>query len=401
MADRVRLTKRLVDSLTIPEREIVLWDEALTGFGLRVKPTGVKSYLIQYRTKERRSCRVTLGRHGVLSPDEARRLAQQKLAAVLLGDDPARRRGTAQQEPSFSELAERYLRQHAATHKKPRSVLEDERLLKRLILPEFGRTPLSAITRAHVSTLHYRLAATPVQANRVLALLSKILNLAEAWELRADGSNPCRHVATYPEKSRERHLSREELGRLGQVLARAQESGTESPGPLMALRSIILTGARHGEILSLRWGEVDLERGILALPDSKTGAKQIVLPEPALEMLRSAPHHPGSPWVFPGRNPAKHLSTLSAIWHRLRAEAGIPDVRIHDLRHTYASTAVGLGLGLPVLAGLLGQTQLATTQRYAHLDFDPRRQAAEAVALELSKLLGSSPSTQSKQGICA
>lgn len=386
---RVRLTKRFVDALATPESELHLWDESLPGFGLRVRPSGVKSYMIRYRNYEGRSCRVTLGRHGILGPEEARRRAREKMATVLLGEDPAAEKHAIRKELKFAELAERYLREHAEIYKKSSSVREDRRLLETVILPRFGSERVSATTRADVTTLHYSLFATPVQANRALALLSKMFNLAEVWELRTDGTNPCRHLRKYPEKRRERYLSTPELIRLGDVLTAAEAGGTESPEAILAIRLILLTGARHNEVLTLRWEDVNMERGALTLPDSKTGRKEIILAAPTAQALEAASRKSGSPWVVPGKNPAKHLYSLSGPWLRLRRAAGIPDVRIHDLRHTFASTAVGLGLGLPVLAGLLGHTQLATTQRYAHLDLDPRRQAAEAVAGQLDQLLRS------------
>ena len=317
----------------------------------------------------------------------ARRLARRRLAAAVIGEDPAGEKQAVRQETRFSEFAQRYLRQHAEVHKKSRSVHEDRRLLDKVILPEFGPLRVSAITRRDVSALHYSLVDTPVMANRVLSLLSKMFNLAELWEFRPDGSNPCRHIRRYPERKRERYLSSQELISLGEVLAAAERDGTESAAVLLGLRLIVLTGARHGEVLTLRWKDVDVERGLLDLPDSKTGHKQIVLSGPTLRLLETAAAQALGPWVVPGKDPARHLYSLNSAWRRLRVAAGIPDVRIHDLRHTYASAAVGLGLSLSLLAGLLGQTQVATTERYAHLDLDPRRRAAEAIAGQLDLLL--------------
>ena len=384
---KVKLTKRYVDGLAAPERELFLWDESLPGFGLRLMTSGVKTYQLQYRDSEGRSYRTTLGRHSVLGLYGARRLARQKMAAALLGQDPTAGKSPIPKGPTFAELADRYLRQHAEVYKKNRSVHEDGRLLRKVILPRLGLEDVPSITRADVATLHYSLVATPVQANRVLALVSKMFNLAEVWELRPDGTNPCRHLKKYPEKKRQRYLSTLELSRLGDVLTAAEGAGNESPQVILAIRLILLTGARHNEVLTLRWQDVDAERGALTLPDSKTGRKEIVLAAPTAQLLEAASRRSGSPWVVPGRDPAKHLFSLNGPWRRLRLNAGLADVRIHDLRHTFASTAVGLGLGLPVLAGLLGQTQLATTQRYAHLDLDPRRRAAEAVAGQLDQLL--------------
>ena len=384
---KVKLTKRYMDGLATPEKELFLWDKSLPGFGLRVRPSGLKTYQLQYRDCEGRSYRITLGRHSVLGLDEARRVARQKMATALLGEDPAKQKSAVRREPKFAELAERYLREHAEVYKKSRSVHGDMRLLEKVILPRLGAEPVAGITRADIAALHYSLVRTPVQANRALALLSKMFNLAEVWELRRDGTNPCRHLRKYPEQRRQRYLSTLELIRLGDVLSAAEADGTEAQEAILAIRLILLTGARHNEILTLRWQDVNTERGILALPDSKTGRKDIMLAAPTAQLLDAASRTASSPWVVPGRNPARHFFSLSGPWLRLRLAAGIPDVRIHDLRHTFASTAVGLGLGLPLLAGLLGQTQLATTERYAHLDLDPRRQAAEAVAGQLDQLL--------------
>ena len=396
----------MIEGLALPESELFLWDESLPGFGLRIKPNGVKSYLIQYRNGEGRSCRLTLGRYGRLGLEEARRRARERLAEVPPGKDPGAEKQALRKEPTLAELAERYLHQHAEVHKKKRSLLEDRRLLGAVIIPRLGSERVSRITRGEVTAFHYSLVATPVQANRVLGLLSKMFNLAEVWELRPDGTNPCRHVQRYPEKKRERYLSGPELTRLGDALNAAEEGGTEYPGAILALRLILLTGARHREVLTLRWQDVSTERRTLTLPDSKTGRKEIVLAAPAAHLLEAASPQGASPWVVPGKDPAKHLYSLREPWGRLRSSAGLADVRIHDLRHTFASTAVGLGLGLPVLAGLLGQTQLATTQRYAHLDLDPRRRAAEAVAGQLEELLrahqeplpGAPEPTQSDKG---
>jgi integrase len=384
---KVRLTQRLIGTFPNPEREIFLWDETFPGFGLRVQPSGAKAYQLQYRDHKGKSYRITLGRHPVLGPDEARELARKRMAATLLAESPAAETKAPRTETTLAELADRYLREHAEIYKKNRSVHEDGRLLTKVILPKLGAKPVAGITRSDLAAFHAALASTPIQANRALALLSKMFNLAEVWELRSDGTNPCRHLRKFPERGRRRYLSGQELVRLGAALAAAQAEGSESFDTILALRLILLTGARHHEVVSLRWTEVNLERGTLTLTDSKTGQRDIVLAAPAIQLLKEASERSQGPWLFPGRNPAKHRQSLTAAWARLRATVGITDVHIHDLRHTYASTAVGLGLGLPVLAGLLGHTQLATTQRYAHLDLDPRREAAEAIAGQLDQLL--------------
>ena len=203
------------------------------------------------------------------------------------------------------------------------------------------------------------------------AILSKMFNLAELWGLRPDGSNPCRHIKKYKEERRERFLSAAELRRVGAVLAEMEAEGMEMASALIAVRLLILTGCRLGEILTLKWAYVDFDAGVLDLADSKTGAKVVYLGQPAVDVLCTAPRLPGNPWVIWGKKPGTHLYGLQDVWERVRARAELTDVRIHDLRHTFASAAVAAGQGLPMIGKLLGHTQVATTARYTHLAADP------------------------------
>lgn len=373
-----KLTNRTVAATRPRDRDVFVWDDELPGFGLRVKPSGVKSYVIQYRNRHNDSRRITIGRHGVIGPEKARRKAKKMLADVQDGADPATERKDDREAPTVAELAEKYLREHAAPHKKPRSVEEDQRLLRLHVLPALGRKKVAGITRADITGLHHAMRDTPGAANRTLALVSKMLNLAEKWGLRPDGSNPCRHVDRYPERKMERFLSVDELGRLGAVLAEAERTATELRSVIAAVRLLMFTGARLGEILNLEWSHVDFERSCLRLPESKTGAKVIHLNAPALEVLNGI-ERDGSPWVIAGRDPDKPLVNLRKPWHRIRAKAGLEGVRLHDLRHSFASVGAAGGLSLPMIGALLGHTQAATTQRYAHLAADPLKQAADMI----------------------
>jgi integrase len=214
-----------------------------------------------------------------------------------------------------------------------------------------------------------------------------MFNLAERWGLRSDGSNPCRHVEKFKEKKRERFLSSEELSRLGNVLAKAEQGGKELPSVIMAIRLLILTGARLSEILGLRWEWVDFEQGCLRLPDSKTGAKLIPLSRPAYEILENAPRLVGNPFVIPGAKEGEHLVNLNKPWRRIRKLAGLKNVRLHDLRHSFASVAASSGMGLPMIGALLGHKEVATTQRYAHLANDPLKAAADMVAEKITEAM--------------
>jgi integrase len=240
------------------------------------------------------------------------------------------------------------------------------------------------VTRADIARLHHSLSATPYQANRLLAVLRKLFNWAEARGYRQDASNPCRHVERNPEKARERFLSAAELARLGAALDEAGRAGEVSPWMVAAMRLLVLTGARLSEILTLRWDHVALDRAELRLPDSKTGAKTIHLPPPAVELLAALPRLAGNPFVICGRREGRHLVNLEKPWRAVRARAGLDDVRLHDLRHSFASVAAAGGMSLPVIGALLGHSQPATTARYAHLAADPLKAAAAAIGERLA-----------------
>lgn len=388
-----KLTKRFIDSMAPPlQGDLMVWDDDLTGFGLRVKASGAKSFCIQYRAQGR-SRRATLGSYGRLTPDEARKLARQMLADVAKGGDPAEVRVQSRKAPTVKDLAERYLAEHAKAKKKPSSIFSDGRLIERFILPALGSKKVEAINRADVARLHHRIGReTPIQANRTLALLSKMMTLAIRWGLKSDEINPCRFVERFKENKRERYLSADELARLGAVLAKAEAEGKESPSALNAIRLMLLTGARMGEALGLRWDYVDWERSCLRLPDSKTGPKTIPLGTSALELLQSRPRHPGNPHVFPGLHLGDHLKDLFGPWKRIRERAGLAGVRLHDLRHTWASMGAASGLSLPLIGAVLGHSEPSTTQRYSHLANDPLKQAADLVAGRVAEAL-SRPAT--------
>jgi integrase len=215
-----------------------------------------------------------------------------------------------------------------------------------------------------------------------------MFNLAELWGLRPDGSNPRKHIKKYREDKRERFLSAAELRRVGEVLREMEAEGLEMPSAIAAVRLLILTGCRLNEIMTLKWEFIDLDTGVLNLPDSKTGAKIVYLGKPAIDTLRRLPRLPGNPWVIYGIKPGSRLIDLQPFWQRLRARAGLKDARIHDLRHTFASAAVAAGQGLPMIGKLLGHTQVATTARYAHLAADPVKAAADRVAGEIANSIG-------------
>lgn len=384
-----KITKKVVDSLKAdPAKDYWHWDEELPGFGVRVWPSGRKVYVAQYRAQGR-TRRVSLGTHGAVTPEQARKEAMKVLAEVAKGEDPAEERDQGRKAITVKELAERYLTEHAQAKKKPASIFRDRRLIERFVLPAMGSMKIDAVGRADVARLHHKVGQeTPIQANRVLAVLSKMMTLAVRWGLRSDAQgNPCRHVERFRENKRERYLSAEELARLGAVLVQAEAQGCESPHTVAAIRLLLLTGARLGEVLGLRWEWVDLERGCIFLPDSKTGRKTIPLGGHALEILAGLPRAAGNPHVLPGLKLGTHLQDLNGPWRRIRAAADLEGVRLHDLRHTWASLGAASGLSLPLIGAVLGHTEPSTTQRYSHLANDPLKQAADLVDGKVAEAL--------------
>jgi len=314
-----------------------------------------------------------------LTSDEARTQAKIQLGRVARGDDPAAEKANARDGVSFAAFAERYLSDHAATKKKPSSARMDRINLQKHILPILGRKRLDILGRADVIRLHQSMRDTPGAANRCLALLSKMMNLAELWGNRPDGSNPCRHVEKYRENKRNRSLSAAELARLGVACQRCEQDGTISPSFLALVRLLIFTGARLSEIQKAQWDWVDFESGVLRLPDSKTGAKTVMLPAPALEVLSRLIRVDGNPHIITGEN-GRYLVNVWKQWAILREVAQLKDVRLHDLRHSFASIGAAGGMSLNIIGGLLGHRQTQTTLRYAHLAADPLKAAANQIA---------------------
>lgn len=400
-----RITKRLVDAMKPGE---VLWDAELRGFGVRCQ-RGARTFVLKRRVGDRQRW-VTIGAHGAPWTVETARIeAVRLLAKIADGADMAALRRARREEPCIADLCARYLVEHAAEHKKPSSARSDRKNVENHILPTLGELHVAALCRADIERFKrsvregmtargsaksrpgYRGGAVvtggPGVANRCLALLSKMMNLAEVWGWRAENSNPCRHVARYPERCRERYLSSAELGRLSEALSEAEAVGSEGPYIVGAIRLLALTGARLGEVLALRWTHVDLERRMLVLPDSKTGRKTVYLSSPAVDLLARLPRLAGNPFVIPGARAGAHLVNLEKPWARIRLRAGLTDVRIHDLRHSYASLAAAHGLSLPIIARLLGHARTSTTERYAHLAAEPLREANELIGERLSRAL--------------
>jgi integrase len=417
------ITKSNVDALGCPDgkdREI-LWDaghrEAVRGFGVVAFRNGGKCYVAQYR-KDGRSRRTRIGEHGRLTPEQARSQARIILGAVEGGADPIAVRKAAREVRTFSVVANDFLSLHVASKRKRRTGREYSRILNALILPAIGSKRIVDLRRADVARMHGNLASSPYQANRAVALVSAVWNWAARRDEVGFADNPARAVERYPERGRERYLTSDELGRLGEVLREGETIGLAysvdeakitaknapkagnrrtilDPFAAAAIRLLILTGARLREVLDAQWSQLDLERGVLFLADSRTGKKPLYLSAAAQAVLASIPRVKGNPHIIPGEREGAPRADLNKPWRAVTKAANLERLRIHDLRHSFASFGAGASLGLPIIGKLLGHSQAATTHRYAHLDVDPMRRAVETIGATINAAMNRKKSTVS------
>lgn len=436
----VKLTKRAIDAILPTGKRAIWFDSDLKGFGLKIEPTGVKTWIVEYRPvgggRAAAKRRVTVGKLGALAPEQARGLAKDILARVHSGEDPALDRAEAKTAKTVAEVCDLYLAEAEAGHvvsrrgvpKKASTLTTDRGRIERHIKPLLGKKLAKDISRGDVERFlrdvadgktaadvktrkHGRAIVTGGKgtATRTVRLLGGIFSYAARLGVRPD--NPAHGVTKFADRQGGRFLSGEELERLGVALRTAEtvgipwETDDAKPGAkhlpkkqenrrvmiglhaAAAIRLLILTGCRLGEILALRWAEVDVERGLLHLPDSKTGAKTVVLAAPALAILAGLPRIEGCPFVIAGDRLDRPRSDLKRPWALVTRAAKLEGVRIHDLRHTYASHGAAAGMGLTIVGRLLGHADVKTTNRYSHFDTDPLRRAANAIGSGLAMAL--------------
>ena len=412
---KVKLTKRTVEAVTVKPNRYTIFDNVVPGFGLRVYPSGKKSWVFEYRPGEggRRIAkkRITIGNTSDFTPDKARKLADDLRSRVKTGSDPQGEKGLDRKAVTVEELAAEFLASHVGKKRKPSTAAHYSDIIKRLIVPAVGKTKAKDLKRADLARLHLANSHTPFQANRILAVAGSMFSFGGKHGLVPEGLNPGKGIERFAERASERFLSVVELEAIGLAIREAETKGvawhirpdgkTKHVPKLnqktkidqfaaAALRLLIFTGARLREVLHLEWTQVDLERGLLFLSDSKTGKKTIVLNAPAMAVLSSLPCL--GRYVIAGESAGadeeRPRSDLKRPWAMILREAGLARVRIHDLRHTFAAFGAGGGLGLPVIGKLLGHANQSTTHRYAHLDADPLRKAANAIGAELSLAMG-------------
>ena len=377
---RQHISNRLVASLGTG-CGTVIWDRRLAGFGVRAYPSGSRVYVAQAKGPGGMK-RVTLGRHGLIDAAEARAAAAVAIGRIVAGEEVSAHRHRG---PTVAEAARRYLRRHVAAHCKPGTLRMRESVIHGHLLPALGGRPLAGLRTADVAEMHRRMADTPAQANAAVSTLSAIVAKHRQWGLIPEnGPDPCADVVKYRNRRRERFLSGAEYARLGRALDDSAGIAGVSQTAAAAVRLLMLTGCRRNEILSLRWDDVDLGARELRLRDAKTGPRTVPLAPAAVDVL-AGQSCLDSVWVFPGQKPGTHYKDLWPAWALLRKRARLDDVRLHDLRHSFASCALALGESLPMIAKLLGHRRIESTARYAHLSRGDVREAAARVADELAK----------------
>jgi integrase len=379
----IKISKRTVDVLEPQDRDVDHYDEDLKGFGVRVRPSGRKTYFVMMRHK----CvmqRFTIGSHGTVTAELARLKAKQIISDLAIDKNPTEVEDAVRNSVTVRSLGDRFIDEYVPCHLKPSTQGEYKRCVDIFINPEIGTMKLVSVERTDIAKIHHQLRHIPYQANRVLGVLSIMFNLAENWGLRPQFSNPCRGVKKFKEKKRERFLNREELRRLGEALRIEEEF---APSAVACIRLLLLTGCRLGEIQTLKWSYLDLDTCLAFLPDSKTGRKTLYLGSVAVKLLQSIPRRKNNPYVITGDVEGQHLTDMQKPWRRIRKLAELPDVRIHDLRHTFASSGVALGQGLPIIGKLLGHSQPQTTARYAHLAASPALEVADKISENLAELI--------------
>ena len=365
----LRLNQRRVDALKPRKSAYDVRDRDLKGFGVRVLPSGAKRYFVHTQQQGRRVWKI-VGHAGAIGIDEARDRARTMVASVRKGNG-----GEAAPAPDipFETVADEVFRRYARNWK-PSTLNVNQGYYRKQILPWFEGRPIADITATDVRRWFASLHETPVAADRSAPILSVIMRQAEVYGYRLEGTNPCKGIKRYRRQGRERFLSAAELCRLGEVLALHEAN---HPQAVAIIRLLLLTGCRKGEIVSLKWR--DYREGKLFLRDSKVGPRTVWLSSAARAILDGLPRE--TPWIFPSPRTDSFLSaqTVGMVWHRVRAEAELRDVRLHDLRHSYASTALAQGETVLTIGRLLGHRDPATTLKYTHMTDSTVRAATDAL----------------------
>jgi len=386
-----KLTKKSIDAFEATGKLEYLWDAEVKGFGVVITPAGSKSFILNYRNQDNRSRRKTIGKYGHLTVEQARDFARELTYRIAKGEDPVQQDEMQRSQPTFAEVAKRFLDDHSAIRSRPATHASNVQILAHMILPHFGKMKIRSIECKDIYDYLAKNRHRPIGANRSLAAMSSIMSKAELWGYRERNSNPCFGVERFPENRRERFLSEQEFAALESAMQRAERNLTESPHVLAMFRIMMHTGCRPGEARHLKWDYVDLNTKIIRLPKEATKEKRpkTLFITPYLEgVLKNIRRMEGNPYVVVSeRNDGKPIMDVKKPWDRIKRAAGITtELHLHDLRHSHASMANALGYSLPMIGALLGHTQAQTTLRYAHLATDHLRQAAEDISNRIANV---------------
>ena len=388
---RLKLTKTVVDAAQAEKDPYELRDTAIPGFLLKVTPTGRKVFMVAYVANNGQRRKPAIGRFGEITVEQARVIAQDWLADVRKGKDPSAEKSAARRAPTVKELFERFIADYSEPRNRPSTVEANRGYGKLYIIPHFGQTKVSDITRADISSLMKKMAKTPTNANRVLSAVRKMFNMAEVWGMRSDGSNPCRHIPKFPERGKTRLITDAELKRLYAYLNQSEADGLEHPFILLAVRLQFEFAARMSEILKLEWAWVDFDNRRVEWPDSKTGGMSKPMSGEAVRLLKAARGLESSPYVCPAifdpnRPMPKH--TYYKGWRRILERAGLPHIGTHGIRHRSATDIANSGIPVKVGMALTAHKTVTMFMRYVHTEDDPVRAAADAVAFRRQNLIG-------------
>lgn len=404
MARRVKLTKATIEALPTPTdpRGEVWWDTEVKGLGIRLMPPsrkcpeGKKQFFLFYRTRGGQARKPSIGEHPPTTVEKARAQAREWLVDAARGGDPSLERHEAREAPTMAKLWTRYLEEHAELRKKPSSVATDKKLWRLYLEKRFAKRKVDSTAPADIEKLMYTMRGTPVSGNRALHLLGKMFTLARRWGYY-QGDNPTKGIDRYPEHKQHFHLNELQLQRLSKALTAGE---ARWPGAVAAIRLLMMTGCRKGEITELRWGDVDLDAGFIHFHDTKTGARTMPINAAAVAILKAQPRIEGCDLVFPSPRkkegePWRPYHDLDFAWKPIRKAAQLAPsgprtgdgCRLHDLRHLFAEQAATGGMTIQMIGRLLGHRTILTTMRYAQLADDPARKASEAVAARITAAL--------------
>lgn len=380
---KIKLTKFAVDAAEVTGKDYELRDTIVPGFLCKVTAHGRKVFMLQYRTNWGERRKPKIGQFGELTVEQARSIAQDWLADVRKGNDPSAAKLAARMSPTVKELCTQFMEEYSRPRNKPSTVDTYQDQIDRFIVPVLGKLKVPDVTRQHITTLMRDLARIPVTANRVLSCMRKMLNMAEVWGYRPDGSNPCRHVPKYPENGETRYIVNDELARLYAYLDRADSEGLEHPTLTLAVRLQFEFSARMSEIRLLEWSWIDFENRRIVWPDSKTGDISKPMSEVAFQLLANACRIDDSPYVCPAIFDSSiplPESTYYNGWKRVLKRANVIHVGTHGIRHRAATDIANSGIPVKVGMALTAHKTVSMFMRYVHAEDDPIRAAAEKVA---------------------